>query len=626
MRKKSILSRAGMAMTSIVSLAFIGILSSVYIAKTSEGFAAAINQAGTLRMQSYRIASSLVNHTDSTQFHSATSTQKLVDEFEQRLYSKRIHNVLSRDSSPTVFQAYEVVEKQWETSLKPNLKHYCSRLGDTALSSLDAISMDEYRIHYLSRVDNFVGNIHRFVEALEIEAEDKIDLLRIVQINVLVLTLVVIVVIMQFMNRGVILPLSELMKSADAVKKGDFSVRANITSEDELGQLGMAFNKMSENLMEMYSDLEQKVKDKTEDLELSNRSLELLYNVTKRLSESTISADVMINIIHDIEEQLGVSGGAVCLGKPGDKKAYRMASTIKLPESCNIAETGYYCQRCFGEGKTHEFSLCAVDGESQSIFSTPIIDQEEHYGVLLIQQEQNKPLEDWQQRLLNTIASHIGLALKMAQNASQSRKLALSEERGIIARELHDSLAQSLSYLKIQVSRQEKEIKNSSGKSNYLQINKSIRDGLNNAYRHLRELLTSFRLSVNEEGLEAALDDAVKEFSRRGDIDLELRFQSVNCQFNPNVEIHLIHIVREALSNIVKHSRASAAFVELQCDQEGLSRLVIQDNGVGIQKTEDEPHHYGLSIMQERGRSIGGTIAIKEAADGGTRVQLDFKV
>ena len=62
--------------------------------------------------------------------------------------------------------------------------------------------------------------------------------------------------------------------------------------------------------------------------------------------------------------------------------------------------------------------------------------------MLLIELKRNQELHEWQKRLLETVASHIALALKMANNASQSRMLALSEERSVIARELHDSLAQ----------------------------------------------------------------------------------------------------------------------------------------------------------------------------------------
>ncbi|KRT56398.1 Type IV pili methyl-accepting chemotaxis transducer N-term [endosymbiont of Ridgeia piscesae] len=94
--KRSLLLRLGIAMATIFALAVIGMLSSVFIADTSEGFAAAINQAGTLRMQSYRIASSMAHGIPGDMLGSGEVTRKLVAEFERRLFSPRIHTVLPK--------------------------------------------------------------------------------------------------------------------------------------------------------------------------------------------------------------------------------------------------------------------------------------------------------------------------------------------------------------------------------------------------------------------------------------------------------------------------------------------------------------------------------------------------
>ena len=214
----------------------------------------------------------------------------------------------------------------------------------------------------------------------------------------------------------------------------------------------------------------------------------------------------------------------------------------------------------------------------------------------------------------------------MALNASQSRMLALSEERGVIARELHDSLAQSLSYLKIQVSRLENAIGNDADKQHTYAISREIRDGLNEAYRQLRELLTTFRLRINEAGLASALEETVREFSERGEVDIELINRIANCQFSPNAEIHLIHIIREALSNIFQHAQATRAKVLLQCTLEGKATLLIEDNGIGLLNKQNELHHYGLSIMRERAQGLGGEIDIRPLPGGGTSVRLTFTI
>ncbi|MEW8013770.1 MAG: type IV pili methyl-accepting chemotaxis transducer N-terminal domain-containing protein [Candidatus Sedimenticola endophacoides] len=106
MHNTSLLFRVGAAMAIIVTLGLISMFSSVFIAKNSEGFAAAINQAGTLRMQSYRIASSLVHReTPLTLDDGQGVTGRLVEEFEGRLFSPGIHNVLGRGTDPSVIDA-----------------------------------------------------------------------------------------------------------------------------------------------------------------------------------------------------------------------------------------------------------------------------------------------------------------------------------------------------------------------------------------------------------------------------------------------------------------------------------------------------------------------------------------
>jgi len=169
--KSSILFRVALAMAAIVSLAFAGMFSSVFIAQTSEGFAAAINQAGTLRMQSYRIASSLVHHQAKDTPYSGVATAGLVEEFEQRLLSERIHQVVSADGNSVVFDAYRTVEDQWNTIMRPALDNYM-KSTDTDPLLLDLQPVEDSRKFYLANVDGFVDNIHHFVKVLEVEAEN----------------------------------------------------------------------------------------------------------------------------------------------------------------------------------------------------------------------------------------------------------------------------------------------------------------------------------------------------------------------------------------------------------------------------------------------------------------------
>ncbi len=245
---------------------------------------------------------------------------------------------------------------------------------------------------------------------------------------------------------------------------------------------------------------------------------------------------------------------------------------------------------------------------------------------MLIEFPTDHTLQNWQERLLETVASHIGLAINVAHQVTEKRRMALLEERSVIARELHDSIAQSLSYLKIQVSRLDKAINEDQPKDELLKLSAILRSALNGTYRQLRELLTTFRLKVSEADLGAALQKTVNEFAERSGFNIAYDNSIGNCRPSPNAEIHIIQIVREALSNVVRHAGASQARVSLSCDQEGMVELVIEDDGVGINPQSDMMQHYGMPIMKERAERLGGDLSITESEQGGTRIALCFDI
>jgi two-component system nitrate/nitrite sensor histidine kinase NarX len=625
--KHSLLLRFGIVVTILFILAVSGMVSSMMIADTAEGYAAAINQAGTLRMQSYRIASSLVHGKTSSSSHTSPESDQLVEEYNQRLHSPRIHDVLAKGTSWRVSESYQKVESLWQEVMLPNLNDYLTLTTDQKNTVSATERIDASRRSYLNQVDEFVDDIHRFVEALEVEAEQKNQQLRLIQITLLTLTFLVTLVSLYLTKISVLNPLRNLLSCAKAARHGDFSVRSRFLSEDELGQLGQAFNLMADNLSLIYSDLESRVEEKTRDLEQSNRTLELLYSTTNRLKDSPLNEQVLIAVIHDIEALIGVKSGTICLGQSGNKQAYRYASTrendILLQEPMENP-----CALCFGKGDSHCFQICDSETQKQiTFFSTPVHDKTQHYGVLMVELPATEVLEEWQALLLETVASQIALTITAAQQDRQNRKMSLMEERSIIARELHDSIAQSLSYLKIQVSRLEKAIHEDLNKEDVLLISSILRSALNGTYRQLRELLTTFRLKVTDANLGKVLRETVEEYSNRSGIPIVFNNEMGNCQLAPNAEIHIIQIIREALSNVVRHANATEAMVSLQCDQHGSVTVNVEDDGIGIDDDDsDMMHHYGLPIMKERAEHLGGSLHINESPIGGTQINLVFSI
>lgn len=133
----------------------------------------------------------------------------------------------------------------------------------------------------------------------------------------------------------------------------------------------------------------------------------------------------------------------------------------------------------------------------------------------------------------------------------------------MIARELHDSLAQSLSYLKIQVSRLQSLLARGADRAAIEPVVDELREGLNGAYRQLREPPHHVPAEDGRPGLAAALAKTIAEFGGRGGVAIELDNRLANFLLSVNEEIHVLQIVREALSNVVRHAHATHAAVRL---------------------------------------------------------------
>ena len=244
--------------------------------------------------------------------------------------------------------------------------------------------------------------------------------------------------------------------------------------------------------------------------------------------------------------------------------------------------------------------------------------------VLLIETERDRFLEDGEIQLLELTTQLLTMVIGYQGRDQEGRRIALLEERAAIARELHDSLAQSLSFMKIQIARLQSSAGQPDAANQSSAVIAELREGLDNAYRELRELLATFRVHMDVRGLGFAIQSAIDEFSQRSSLSIALDNRLINCRLTVNEEFHILHVVREALSNIVRHSGASNVSIALVYQSNGTVMVTIDDDGVGYKPTNDGQDHYGQAIMKERAYSLGGDIEVMPRRNGGPRVRLVF--
>ena len=589
--------RLGLTLAAISLLALGSMGISIYVAETARGDAAAINDAGSLRMQSYRIASML--QTDAPTADIAAAARQ----FEAILGGASLRAPLREDSVPA--ERYSRVQEQWHTRLAPTLP------GPDTPDALDKET-------YLARVDGFVDSVHVMVQAFQEQAETRIQFLRWTQAIAIGLTVALILAAMALLHRRVARPLQDLMAAADRAGDGDLTVRARHVGDDEIGVLGRSFNLMAGSLQHLHADLEQQVENKTLRLRRSNDALRLLYDAARALAPGHLNRDTVMPILGRLTEITEWGPARVCISQPDGTVAIRTfddGTRETSPAYCSAPQCGPClagCPRAGSEG-------------CEGLAAFPLEYRAERHGVLLLEYPRGTVPEAWKRRLAEAVADQLALAHGLEREARQQRRVSLLEERAVIARELHDSLAQSLSYLKIQVVRLESLLRAQSPGEETGKVVSELREGLNTAYGHLRELLTTFRLRMNEPGLEAALSSTMSEFRKRAEhVDFELEIPETLPGLDSNAEIHILQIVREALANVIHHSGATRTRVALTTRPEGEIHLCVEDNGRGLPENPDRAHHFGLRIMDERARSLGGVLAFDTAAPQGTRLEVRF--
>lgn len=273
------------------------------------------------------------------------------------------------------------------------------------------------------------------------------------------------------------------------------------------------------------------------------------------------------------------------------------------------------------------------DSKSQcTILVVGLKNDAECVGLLALEMLQSPKEVSEHIDFLSKLGVGIATMILSVRRARISRSEALREERATIARDLHDSLAQSLSYSKIQVSRLQSllqgERRETGSPWDTMEMDtvvQELRSNLNMTYRQLRELITTCRLTMDGRSLDQALEDSVDEFDRRSNIVFELDNRIVGVRLRAEEEMQILHIVREALSNIVRHSYANRATVRLFRAGNGELRITVADDGIGIARDGSaSDRRYGLMIMQERTHRLGGDFSLNDNDGGGTSVCISF--
>ena len=237
--------------------------------------------------------------------------------------------------------------------------------------------------------------------------------------------------------------------------------------------------------------------------------------------------------------------------------------------------------------------------------------------------------------LFRSIGEHLGMALENARLKRENLRIVLTSERQMMAAEIHDSLAQTLAYMKMRMAMLNDAIADQSLERS-AKYAADVGQALDDAYGHLRELLVQFRSRMDPMGLEHALQGLTCGFQERTGIALRYDNKLTDLRLEPEKESQVFHILQEALANVARHSGATEASMTLEAAGDYYN-ATIEDNGRGGQGFfaianrvggfKEHPglrDHFGLAIMRERAEKIGGHLEVANLPRGGFRVRLSF--
>jgi len=393
-------------------------------------------------------------------------------------------------------------------------------------------------------------------------------------------------------------------------------------------------------------DLEKQLADRTNELAALNEAehrraehFRLITEVSQRIASTLELNEVMLQVVRLIQQTFGYYHVAIGLIE-GDEVVYRVGtgalwddpqfrfkpSRLKVGEeglSGWVAATG---EALLVPDVSLEPRYVWMQGSlTRSELTIPVTVKDKIIGVLDIQSDQMNAFDQIDLELMRSLANQSGVAIESARLYDQAKQVAVLEERHRLARELHDSVTQSIYGMMLYAQAAVGQM----ALGNLEQVRENlceIQDTSQEALAEMRLLIYELRPPVLErEGLEAALQARLA--SVEGRAGLITSFKSDLVARLPNlIEEGFFRVALEALNNTLKHAHARKVDISLTL-RDKVVVLEIADDGRGFDR--EAVHRQGglgLPAMQERAEALGGQLAVWSKPGEGTRVVMEVPI
>lgn len=328
--------------------------------------------------------------------------------------------------------------------------------------------------------------------------------------------------------------------------------------------------------------------------------------------------ELLRTIVDRARELIGAEASALCLWD-AEKRWWVVQGTSGATDAFQVSLSQF--ER--GDGQRVECPVIRFKYRRAHL-DLPLQHNGQIVGCLCVANGQAREYSADERALLTGIANQATLAVERTRLLEATGSRAATTERERLAREIHDTLAQILGFVNIKTGAARELLAQGQVEQAKTQLDQLALLS-QELYQDTRELILGLhRDAGTERGLVPALQSYVERFSAFCSLPASFSGQEVAVNFSPAVEVQLIRVVQEALSNVRKHAHARHAWVSMTREQDQIV-LEIRDDGQGFDPSKPGRGfgpRFGLQSMRERVESIHGTFAVYSTAGEGTTVRI----
>jgi two-component system, NarL family, sensor kinase len=376
-----------------------------------------------------------------------------------------------------------------------------------------------------------------------------------------------------------------------------------------------------------------------QELAQRNRELAILNEIAAALNEAVEPAAALNTTLQKVAELLNLRTGWIWLLQEDYEDNSYLAAAQNLPpalrDNPHSMEGSCYCLRTFRAGDLNGAAninvvTCSrlwehVDGTDGLRYHTSVPLYASHgqkLGVLNVADTDWRELSNDDLRLLRTIGDLLSITIERARLFARSRQIGVAEERGRLAREIHDTLGQNLAAITLQMETADALFETGADPAEvWAVVRKTLalsRAGLQEARRSVLDLRA---VPLEGRSLFEAVGLLVEDFQRRSGLEVDYRITGANFPIPTRLEVGVYRVIQEALANIEQHAAAANVRVELAAAPDELT-LVVTDDGRGFQPATIRPGHYGLAGINERVHLLGGRFDLHSRPNSGTHLRI----